>query len=104
MSTIERKDIERAYKLLKSYYYYDNNMTLNTKIAIAEYECSNILGNKNWAEEFKEKYLVSSEKEKNIEEKIKKISVIRAVKSIEPEKKIKIMKKKVKVTKKNFNF
>ena len=96
MSTIERKDIERAYKLLKSYYYYDNNMTLNTKIAIAEYEYSNILGNKNWAEEFKEKYLVSSEKEKNIEEKIKKISVVRVIKSIEPEKNIKNYEEKSK--------
>lgn len=104
MSTIERKDIERAYKLLKSYYYYDNNMTLNTKIAIAEYECSNILGNKNWAEEFKEKYLVSSEKEKNIEEKIKKISVVRVVKSIEPEKNIKNYEEKSKSYEEKFQL
>lgn len=82
---ITTTDIERAYKLLKTY-YYDNNMTLNTRIAIAQYECENILGKSNWAKKFKEKYLDSKEKEKNIKEEIEKISVINIIKSTEPEK------------------
>lgn len=44
---IEKIDIERAYKLLKTYYYYDSNVTLNTKISIAKYETENILGKEN---------------------------------------------------------
>ena len=69
---ITEKDIERAYKLLKTYYYYDNNIMMDTKIAIAKYECENILGKENWANNFKEMYFNSPESNENIEEKIKK--------------------------------
>ena len=108
---ITEKDIERAYKLLKTYYYYDNNIMMDTKIAIAKYECENILGKENWANNFKEMYFNSPESNENIEEKIKKISVIRVIKSTESikksekESKEKIWKKfKVLTDKPNINF
>lgn len=80
---IEKIDIERAYKLLKTYYYYDSNVTLNTKISIAKYETENILGKENWAEDFKNRYFNSEKSNDNIKEEIEKISVIRVIKSVE---------------------
>lgn len=80
---ITEKDIERAYKLLKTYYYYDSNIMQDIKIDIAKYECENILGKENWAHNFKEMYFISSKRDENIKNKINKISVKRVIKSTE---------------------